>query len=87
MLSDAYATGEALVALRESDAVREDDPAVRRGVEFLLRTQLEDGSWFVKTRAIRIQPHYESGFPHGLDQFISAAATNWASTALALSAR
>jgi hypothetical protein len=49
-------------------------------------SQKEDGSWLVKTRAIRIQPHYESGFPHGMDQFISAAGTNWASTALAMAA-
>jgi len=33
-----------------------------------------------------IQPYFESGFPHGRDQFISAAATNWAATALALAA-
>jgi hypothetical protein len=38
----------------------------------------------VKTRALRIQPHFESGFPYGLDQFISAAATNWATRALTL---
>ena len=55
MDSDAYATGQALVALRESNAVRVDDPAVQRGVAFLLRTQLDDGSWFVKSRAIPIQ--------------------------------
>ena len=84
MASDAYATGEALVALRESGAVRAGDPAVRRGVEFLLRTQLEDGSWFVESRAVPIQAYFESGFPHGAHQWISAAATAWAVNALAL---
>jgi hypothetical protein len=84
MESDAYATGEALVALRESGAVPEGNPAVRRGAEYLLRTQLEDGSWFVKSRAVPIQAYFESGFPHGADQWISAAATAWAVTALAL---
>jgi glycogen debranching enzyme len=29
-------------------------------------------------------PHFESGFPFGRDQFISAAGTNWAARALAL---
>jgi ankyrin repeat protein len=82
--SDAYATGQALVALRESGAVAAGDPAFKRGVEFLMKTQSADGSWFVHTRAFRIQPHFESGFPYGGDQFISAAATNWATHALAL---
>src|SRR4029078_2018129 len=63
MESDAYATGEALVALRQSSAVGEDDPSVRRGVKFLLRTQLEDGSWFVKSLSVPIQAYFESGFP------------------------
>ena len=85
--SDAYATGQALVALQEARIISKTDAAAKRGVQFLLNSQLKDGSWLVKTRAIRIQPHYESGFPHGMDQFISAAATNWASTALALAAR
>jgi hypothetical protein len=56
-------------------------------VAFLLRTQLEDGSWFVRSRAIPVQPYFDSGFPHGRDQFISAAATNWATMALMLAAR
>lgn len=85
--SDAYATGQALFALAESGAVRVSEPAYRRGTQFLLKTQLADGSWFVKSRALAIQPHFESGFPHGRDQFISAAATNWAAMALTLAVR
>jgi ankyrin repeat protein len=85
--SDAYATGQALVALQDAHVISKTDAAAKRGIQFLLNSQLEDGSWLVKTRAIRIQPHYESGFPHGMDQFISAAGTNWASTALAMAAR
>ena len=81
--SDAYATGQALVALEQSGAITAADPVYRRGIEFLLRTQLADGSWYVKSRAIPIQPYFESGFPHGHDQFISAAASNWAAMALA----
>ncbi|HEV2177534.1 MAG TPA: ankyrin repeat domain-containing protein [Terriglobia bacterium] len=84
--SDAFATGQALVALKESGALAATDPAYKRGTQFLLNTQLADGSWYVKRRALPIQPYFESGFPHGRDQFISAAATNWATTALALAA-
>jgi len=84
LASDAYATGQALVALAESGAISVADPAYTRGVQFLMNTQFADGSWFVRTRALPIQPHFESGFPYGRDQFISAAATNWAARALAL---
>jgi ankyrin repeat protein len=82
--SDAYATGEALYALRAA-GVRTDSRAYRRGVRYLLQTQLDDGSWWVRSRALPTQTHFESGFPHGEDQFISAAATHWATQALLLS--
>jgi ankyrin repeat protein len=82
--SDAYSTGSALAALRES-GVSVSDPAYRRGVKYLLETQLPDGSWFVRKRAHPTQVFFESGFPHGVDQYISAAATNWATIALLLS--
>jgi ankyrin repeat protein len=79
---DAYATGEALVALRDSGAVASADPAYKRGIQFLLNTQQEDGSWYVASRAIPLQPYFESDFPHGHDQWISSTATNWAAMAL-----
>lgn len=85
LASDAYATGQALVALKQAGALPATDPAYQRGIAFLLKTQLEDGSWYVKSRAIPFQPFFESGFPHGHDQWISAAASNWATMALALS--
>lgn len=84
---DAYATGQALVALYESGAMQPSEPAFRRGAQFLLQTQLADGTWHVKTRSIALQPPLEIGFPHGPDAWISAAATNWAATALAYAAR
>jgi hypothetical protein len=56
-------------------------------VRFLLATQLDDGSWHVRSRAVPIQPYFDSQFPHGEDQFISAAATNWATMALIVAAR
>lgn len=85
--SDPYATGQALVSLQESGALAATNAAYRRGVQFLINTQLADGSWYVKSRAVPLQPHFESGFPHGRDQFISAAATNWATMALTYAVR
>jgi ankyrin repeat protein len=87
LTSDAYATGEALVALARSGALEVTSPVYKRGVDLLLKTQYADGSWFVRSRALPLQPHFDSGFPHGRDQFISAAATNWATQALIAAAR
>jgi hypothetical protein len=84
MESDAYATGTALVMLREAAALPVSDPAYRRGMNYLLRSQREDGSWYVHSRSKPFQTYFESGFPHGKDQFISLAASGWATTALAL---
>jgi ankyrin repeat protein len=84
MPTDAYATGQALVALRESGTIAPDAGAYRKGLEYLLRTQIDDGSWVVETRAVPVQAYFESGFPYGVNQWISAAATAWATTALAL---
>ncbi|MBI3406744.1 MAG: ankyrin repeat domain-containing protein [Planctomycetes bacterium] len=82
--SDAYATGQVLFALHEGGGLAIDDKAYKRGVYFLLKTQLADGSWFVQTRSFPFQPHVNSRFPHGRSQFISAAATAWATMALTL---
>lgn len=83
MESDAYATGQALSALSQAGVLSPSDAPYRRGAAFLMQTQLADGSWFVPTRAIPIQPLFDAGFPHGPHAFISAAATNWAVMALA----
>jgi N-acyl-D-amino-acid deacylase len=83
--SDAYATGQAVVALRQAGGVPITSTACRNGVKFLLSTQLGDGSWLVRSRARGTQPYFESGFPHGTNQFISAAGTAWATSALLLS--
>jgi ankyrin repeat protein len=82
LASDAYATGEALVALKEAGALMPADAAYKNGAKFLMNTQMEDGSWYVQSRTIPFQLYFDSGFPYGLDQFISAAATNWATMAL-----
>jgi ankyrin repeat protein len=83
MESGAYATGKALVALQTA-GLSVSDAAFERGVQFLLKTQQEDGSWYVKTRAMAFQPYFDASFPHGFDQWISAAGTSWATMALSL---
>jgi ankyrin repeat protein len=86
MTSDAYATGEALYALHLAGRIRTDDPVFQKGVRYLLRTQASDGSWHVKTRSRPFQPYFDSGFPYGHDQWISAAGTSWSAMALSLAA-
>ena len=85
MGSGAYATGKSLFALQTA-GLPASDPAYRRAVRYLLSTQQEDGSWYVKSRAMALQPYFDAGFPHGFDQWISAAGTNWATMALSLAA-
>jgi hypothetical protein len=79
--SDAYATGIVLVALHDV-WMPATDPAYKRGVDYLLRTQEPDGSWLVHTRAVPQNAYFESGFPHGKFQFISYAGSCWATMAL-----
>jgi len=83
--TDAYATGQALVALRRSGMVAASDPAFQRGIDYLMRTQLSDGSWLVRSRTFPVQPYKDSGFPHDKNQWISASGTSWAAMALSLS--
>ncbi|MCU1262926.1 MAG: Ankyrin [Bryobacterales bacterium] len=81
--SDAYATGQTLFALAET-GLAPSSPVYRRGVQFLLRTQHADGSWQVKSRAPKLQPYFQSGFPYDHDQWISMAGTAWATIALTM---
>lgn len=80
--SDAYATGQALYALHDAAGIAVSDAAWQKGMRFLLDTQHEDGSWHVTSRAVKFQPYFESGFPYGHEQWISAAGTAWAGMAL-----
>jgi len=97
MESDAYATGSTLYVLFEtasspasqtpaganpadSETVR---TALSRAAEWLVKNQCADGSWHVVTRATPVQLYFDNGDPHGKDQFISLAATGWATAALA----
>jgi hypothetical protein len=82
--SDAYATGSALVALHQAADLCTNDPIYQRGLRYLLQSQKDDGSWHVPSRSKPFQAYFESGFPHGKDQFISSAASSWATWALIL---
>jgi len=79
--SDAYATGIALFALNQA-GVSPASEAYRSGLKYLLSTQATDGTWHVRTRALPIQPYFESGYPYGHDQWISAAAAAYATLAI-----
>ena len=81
--TDAYATGQALVAL-ETAGHAVSSVEYHRGAAYLLRTQFADGSWLVRSRTFPVQPLRDTGFPHGKHQWISAAGTSWAAMALAL---
>ena len=81
--SDPYATGVVLSTLSEAGLLKPADPAYARGVAYLLATQFPDGSWYVRSRSPKLQPYFESQFPYGHDQWISAAATARAVMALA----
>src|SRR5262245_852515 len=63
MVSDAYATGEAVFALGSAGRMTVGNPVFQKGVDYLLRTQAIDGSWHVRSRAIWLQPYLDSGFP------------------------
>src|SRR6266496_2796995 len=81
--SDAYATGQILYALYLSGMIKTDDAVYQKGLDYLLKTQNEKGAWIVATRSFAIQPPMTSDFPpYDHDEFISAAASNWAVMAL-----
>jgi ankyrin repeat protein len=82
LASDAYATGEALYALKEAGILAASAAAYQKGAKFLMHTQSADGSWYVRSRAPKFQPYFQSGFPYDHDQWISSAATSWAVRAL-----
>lgn len=82
MESDAYATGQALATLAQVEGLNPQDEPYRHGVEFLVKCQQEDGSWQIVSRSKPFQTYFESGYPHGKNQFISISAGSWATMAL-----
>lgn len=81
MDSDDYATATVLYALANSGTAA-TNAVYRRGLDYLLKSQLDDGSWHVKSRSRPFQLYFETGYPHGKDQFISTTAACWATLAL-----
>jgi ankyrin repeat protein len=86
LTNDAYSTGLVLVALHQAGGLPVTNRAFQRGVKYLLRTQEDDGSWFVPTRSLPANAFFESGYPHGKFQFISYAGSCWATMGLILAA-
>ena len=82
MEPDAYATGLSLYALHIA-GIPATNGAYVSGVRFLQQNQYQDGSWLVKTRSYPTQPYFETGYPFGNNQFISAGAASWSALAIA----
>lgn len=80
--SNAYTTGVSLYALRSAAGIPVTDEKIRRAAAFLLRTQDEDGSWYVAKAVPALNIHFSTTFPHGFDQFASFAGTCWATMGL-----
>jgi ankyrin repeat protein len=83
--ADAYSTGEALYALREA-GTPSASAAWRKGIAFLLSAQAVDGTWHVRTRMLSpaevSPPYFTTGFPYKKDEYLSYAASCWATMAL-----
>jgi hypothetical protein len=73
LASDAFATGQALYVLSLAGYTQEQ-PAVRRGVEYLIAAQAEDGSWPMISRST------PDGRPGGATLLtpITCSAASWA---------
>ncbi|HET6882268.1 MAG TPA: prenyltransferase/squalene oxidase repeat-containing protein, partial [Pirellulales bacterium] len=76
--SDAFATGQSLYVLSLVGFTAED-PGIKRGIDFLVATQLQDGSWPMVSRAT---PNGEPGSATLLTP-ITCAATSWATLGMA----
>ena len=74
--SDAYATGQTLYGL-SLIGVSHDHPAIRKARTFLLRTQLDDGSWLVPAQRAREGSRGES-----LDEVFTYWGSAWAAIGL-----
>lgn len=85
--SDAYSTATVLLLWAETNSDYKLGayrlPGYRKGLDYLIRTQGEDGSWHVSSRATPVQEYFDNGDPHETDQFISMMATSWSASVLA----
>lgn len=76
--SDAYTTGISLYALRKAAEIPATSEPIRRAVKYLIRTQDEDGTWYVAKATQAYNNHFDASFPHGYAQYASFAGTCWA---------
>ena len=76
--SDAYATGQTLYVLALAGYTAEQ-PEIKRGIDFLVATQLPDGSWPMISRST---PDGSPGSSKLLTP-INCAAASWAALGLA----
>lgn len=81
--SDTFTTGQTLFMLLKT-GVAADHPAIILARDYLLETQHADGSWLAESHVnIKAQAYFENGDPYGDHQFLSTAATAWATAGLA----
>ncbi len=81
--SDAFSTGQTLFMLLKTGSAAHHT-SIQLARDYLLRTQLSDGSWLVESHVKnKVQPYFENGDPHGEHQFLSTAGTAWAVSGLA----
>lgn len=80
--SDPLTTGLALYSLRVGGAAPLSHPAVRKATDYLLRHQDESGAWYVNKTVAPFNYYFDGGFPGGESQYVSFAATGWATLAL-----
>ena len=61
-----------------------DNQAILGARDYLLRRQYPDGSWLAESHVeFKAQKYFENGDPFGEHQFLSTAATAWATAGLA----
>ncbi len=81
--SDTYSTGQTLFMLLKI-GVASNHPAIIGARDFLLNRQAADGSWLAESHInLKAQKYFENGDPYGDHQFLSTAATAWATAGLA----
>ena len=81
--SDPYSTGQTLFMLLKT-GVATDNQAILGARDYLLRRQYPDGSWLAESHVeFKAQKYFENGDPFGEHQFLSTAATAWATAGLA----
>jgi N-acyl-D-amino-acid deacylase len=81
--SDTYSTGQTLFMLLKTGTAA-DHSSIIRARDYLLKTQHADGSWLAESHVkFKAQRYFENGDPYGEHQFLSTAATAWATAGLA----